>query len=232
MANFNPGNLGAYINTTVNAGTVTVIRGHKVQAGTGLDSCIYRYYEFVSTDASLNASLKFTYLDAELNDIDKAGLQLFESANGGASWANKQSQLKSAASNYVSVGGLGSLRRYTLGTTAAAVTLPVSYLAFEAKRMNSQTVKLKWQTTQEEANKGFAIERKREVDKEFLQIGFVGSKASNGNSTLLLQYETIDTNSFTGKTIYRLEQTDNNGGYLYSSVNVVEGSTTLATLIA
>lgn len=229
--NFNPGNLGVYITTAANAGSVTITRGHKAQTGSGLSSGINRYYDFNPANTALNATLTFTYFDAELTGQIEAGLQLMESANGGSSWINKPAQSKSAATNYVTANGLKSLHRYTLGGAAGAV-LPVIVLELNAKRLNAQQVQLKWTTAQETASKGFAVERKRESDAAFVQTGFVASKAPGGNSTIPLTYEIIDTNNFNGKAIYRLKQLDNSGAFVYSAMRVADGSGAVASLMA
>lgn len=229
VSNFNPGNLGVYVTTTANAGQVTIIRGHKIQTGTGLSSDIERYYEFVPANTALNATLKFTYLDGELSGQMEAGLHLLESTNNGSSWNNKPTQSKSAADNYVTVNGLKSLYRYTLGGVAGAL-LPVTGLDFSAKRLNARQVQLNWKTTQEIVNKGFAIERKRESGASFVQTGFVASKAPGGNSASLLEYTAIDTNSFYGKTLYRLKQMDVQGVSSYSAIQSVDGAGKIASL--
>lgn len=229
VSNFNPGNLGVYVTTTATTGTVTVTRGHKPQTGTGLSSGIDRYYEFAPANTALNATLKFTYLDSELSGQMEAGLHLFESTNSGSSWNNKVTQTKSAADNYVTVTGLKSLYRYTLGAVAGT-PLPVTQLNFSTKRLSPQQVQLDWKTAQETANKGFAIERKRENDGVFVQTAFVASKAPGGNSAALLEYTATDTNLFSGKTLYRLRQMDVQGTSTYSAIQSVDGAGKTASL--
>jgi hypothetical protein len=102
--------------------------------------------------------------------------------------------------------------------------LPVLGLEFNAKRINSNKVQLDWKTAQEIDNKGFYVERKKESEINFTQLQFVKSAAPNGNSSLPLTYMHVDTNSFAGKTYYRLKQEDIDGKFMYSTVRLVNGN--------
>src|SRR5262249_38537027 len=75
-------------------------------------------------------------------------------------------------------------------------------------------------------NLGFHIERKKETDNNYIDLGFVGSKAPGGNSGFPLEYSKTDTNSFAGKTWYRLKQEDNDGHFAYSVIRMVSGDAT------
>lgn len=103
--------------------------------------------------------------------------------------------------------------------------LPVHGLQFSAKRISNSSVQLDWKTVQEINNRGFYVERKKETEGSFTQLGFVKSLAPNGNTSLPQKYWYMDTNDFTGKTYYRLKQEDIDGGFIFSIVQVVNGST-------
>lgn len=103
------------------------------------------------------------------------------------------------------------------------VALPVTGLAFYAKRISQQQVQLDWKTLQEVNNKGFRIERKTGNEANFSAVRFINSKALNGNSSLPLNYMQTDTNTFSGQTYYRLKQEDLNGAFVYSVIRVVNG---------
>ena len=97
--------------------------------------------------------------------------------------------------------------------------LPVSLGSFTAARNNS-TVLLKWETVSEENSRGFYIERN--IGNNVWQtLGFVSTKAMNGNSSSLLNYEYSDINNAKGITQYRLRQIDINGKQAYSPVRAV-----------
>jgi len=100
-------------------------------------------------------------------------------------------------------------------------TLPVNFTTFTAARTNSSTVKLNWETAQEDNNKGFAVQRL--VNSNWQIIGFVNSKAINGNSGTPLSYEYTDFNDTRGVTQYRLMQVDIDNKAVFSVIRAVRG---------
>jgi hypothetical protein len=105
--------------------------------------------------------------------------------------------------------------------TQACATLPVNLKSFTAVRNNSY-VNLKWETAQEENNKGFDIQRKLS-NGAWQNIGYVETKAINGNSDSPLGYSFADPNKTKGITQYRLRQLDINGKQSYSLIRSVRG---------
>lgn len=104
----------------------------------------------------------------------------------------------------------------------SCATLPVNLKSFTAVR-NSSVVNLKWETAQEENNKGFDVQRMI-ANNNWQVIGFVETKATNGNSTGPLSYSFTDfTNNTKGITQYRLRQLDINGKQTYSQIRAVRG---------
>jgi len=221
-ANVNAGNLGAVIWSGADLGDVTIKRGHRLQSGNGLTAGIYRYYEIQPTNNNgLKASLLLNYLDTELNALDESSLVLLESSNGGSSWQQRNASL---STNSITTQNLSNLYRYTLGTTGNTPS-PTTTFDFYAKRTDANNVQLDWTSTVEVNNYGFYIERKKETEPDFTSIGFVPSKAVNGNSASPLSYTWIDANSFTGKTYYRLKQQGLDKQTTYSVVRTVTGKT-------
>lgn len=110
--------------------------------------------------------------------------------------------------------------------------LPVTLSAFSAKvehnAENKQSVRLEWQTTQEETFSHFEIEvaRDREslLKKAFLKIGEVRGKGGSSSSP---RYSFTDSSPFTeGTSYYRLKMVDRatdhtDGSFEYSSVRAV-----------
>src|SRR4030095_5329234 len=101
----------------------------------------------------------------------------------------------------------------------ASGILPVSLRSFTAARSNS-TVLLKWETATEVNSRGFYIER-NPGNNVWQTLGFVSTKAMNGNSSSLLNYEYPDINNAKGITQYRLRQIDINGKHSYSPIRAV-----------
>jgi hypothetical protein len=78
----NPGNVGAVITSSQNMGLTTIRRGHKTDSINGQIS-IARYYKIVpANNVDLNATLRFHYLDAELNHLAESSLTMFNKPAG------------------------------------------------------------------------------------------------------------------------------------------------------
>lgn len=98
---------------------------------------------------------------------------------------------------------------------------PVTLKSFNANRKNA-SVSLIWETAAEQNNKGFNVQRKQ--GNEWQNIGFVGSKAKDGNSNNDLAYSFNDVNNFNGVSHYRLEQVDIDGKKDFSITRSVGGN--------
>jgi len=106
---------------------------------------------------------------------------------------------------------------FTIGSALA-----VSLTSFEASRLTSGLVHLTWETSSEQNNSGFKIQRSLNGPGNFADLSFVPSQASGGNSTLPLQYNFIDTNPPAQTTLfYRLKILDRDGHYSYSDIRVI-----------
>ena len=71
------------------------------------------------------------------------------------------------------------------GLGISSVSLPVTLLNFNANRIGRNSVGLSWQTATEQQNLGFEILRRQSSEATFRPVGFVPSKAVDGNSSLL-----------------------------------------------
>ena len=100
-----------------------------------------------------------------------------------------------------------------LWVRATPVPLPIELLNFDAS-FNQSTVQLTWQTASEVNNDFFTIER----SSDNLLWEEVSTVAGAGNSSTLLVYETVDYQTITGISYYRLKQTDFDGSFNYSSI--------------
>ncbi|QDK77677.1 T9SS type A sorting domain-containing protein [Spirosoma sp. KCTC 42546] len=96
-------------------------------------------------------------------------------------------------------------------STPVAVTagaLPVALVSFTAKAQEDRTVALAWTTSLETNNKGFLIERSKDL-KGFEKVGEVTELGANSNS--LKNYHLIDQTPYAGTSYYRLTQMDLDG---------------------
>ncbi len=100
------------------------------------------------------------------------------------------------------------------GTTGEV--LPVSIVKFWGT-VNNNSIDLSWETATEINNRGFHVERSADGNN-FTPIGYVASKAVNGNNTGILSYGLTDNKPLNGNNYYRLKQEDLDGKYSYSNI--------------
>lgn len=109
--------------------------------------------------------------------------------------------------------------------------LPVKLKSFAASRKNSN-VELTWTTASEQNNAGFDIQRLSGAGG-WQSVGYVGSKATDGNSDGELYYSFFDANPSTVVSQYRLKQTDLDAKVKISEIRAVQGISQLGrTIIA
>lgn len=108
---------------------------------------------------------------------------------------------------------------YLSSTQPVGTVLPVTLVSFDAYRSGSK-VALAWRTASEQRNKGFGIERSADGQR-WNTIGFIQSKAPDGNSREELSYQSYDETPLDGLNYYRLKQTDLDGKYTYSQIRQV-----------
>jgi hypothetical protein len=108
------------------------------------------------------------------------------------------------------------------------IGLPVEFKSFTATR-NRSIVALKWETSVEQDNSGFVVERN--IGAVWQEISFVPSQAQGGNSSDLLTYTYNDLNTHKGISQYRLRQVDLNGRFKNSEIRSVRGEGQLGNTI-
>lgn len=133
--------------------------------------------------------------------------------NGGAG--------RMVADGYARRNNVNSFGQFGIGELFSA--LPVTLANFDAARLTKLKVKLQWQTNTEQNNKGFEIERRLENETSFTTLGFIASKAVDGNSTSKLDYAMVDPNGYGGISYYRLKQIDRDNRAFHSLIKAVKG---------
>ena len=116
-------------------------------------------------------------------------------------------------------GGEGGDYVYTTTLDAALGTLPITLQSFQAKLQNENSVKLNWQTAQENNTARFEIEASSNHEK-WQRIGIVEAK---GNPTITQSYAFTHSNaaSTSGSLLYRLKMVDKDGAYTYSPIQTI-----------
>jgi hypothetical protein len=87
---------------------------------------------------------------------------------------------------------------------------------FEIQRNNAM-VQIAWQTTREQNNRGFEIER-RIGSEPWSTVAYIATLAPEGNSSETLNYLYGDNTLLNGNVQYRLKQVDLNGQTAYSTI--------------
>jgi len=100
-------------------------------------------------------------------------------------------------------------------------TLPITTTALKGEHKESKNV-LTWTTLTEQNNKGFEIQRSAD-GSNFSSIGFVMSKAINGNSTTNIDYQFEDIKPFASNGYYRVKQIDKDCKLMYSNAVLLKG---------
>ena len=115
------------------------------------------------------------------------------------------------------VGGLDILA--VLGIAMETSVLPVELSSFSATKKENK-VALEWTTATEMNSRGYKVERSAN-GKDWMEIGFVQSKAPEGNSTEKLQYSFYDNSPMSGMNHYRLKQLDLDNNEKISEIKTV-----------
>ncbi len=136
-----------------------------------------------------------------------------------AAWGVEGTHVQATGSNAVPIlhrSGLTNFSDFAVGSTSEN-PLPIELVSFTAA-VTKRAVELTWATATEKENYGFEIERAHYSDNQsainWEKNGFV---PGSGNSNSVKEYHYSDTNPFPGKSLYRLKQLDNDGGFSYSS---------------
>jgi len=119
-----------------------------------------------------------------------------------------------------------SVKSHYLLTDSCASLLPVNILSFTASA-NGKTTTINWVTASEANNKGFDVQRSLDANT-FILVGFVPTKAVNGNSSQSISYDYSDFYSPSSTIYYRLKQLDKDGRVNYSktvAVNTANNNT-------
>ena len=131
LASFNPAHA---IKKTWNGDETTIKRGHAVQLVNGTDGILHYYDISPANNSGLDATVRFTYLDSELNGIAEADLTLYRF--NGSFWEEYTVSDSDLSANFVETIGVGSFSVWTLAAPGLAfLIIPIySSNAFSAKQ--------------------------------------------------------------------------------------------------
>jgi hypothetical protein len=96
--------------------------------------------------------------------------------------------------------------------------LPIKLLSFDARLMADGNVQISWSTSMEVNNRLFSVEK----SQDGLTFITVAELAGAGNSTAELDYSVVDQHPYSGRSYYRLRQTNDDGQSSFSRVVVID----------
>lgn len=208
-----PGNLGAVITSSQNLGTVQIRRGHQSQTNaSGGGASILRYYDIIpANNTGLNATLRFNYLNAELNGLTQSSLVLWRSQNN-VSWTVLGAGSSGTNPSFVEQSGIGTMARFTL--SSAGNPLPVTFLGWNVQCQQDGSVLLTWKTAAEQGSSHFVVE----AGPDGRAWALAGTLPAAGTSNTEKNYRFTHRPAANGGGYYRLAQYDLNGRVAYSPV--------------
>jgi type IX secretion system substrate protein len=208
----NPGNIGVSITSSANLGSTTIQRGYEVQDVNG-EVSIVRYYDISpANNSGLDATVRFSYFDHELNGNVENDLIPFR--YNGTTWDDYPVTANDVTANWVETNGVDAFSIWTLANSSSI--LPVELIHFSAVK-NADEVLLRWQTATELNNEGFEVEHSTD-GRNWDYLGFV---MGNGTSIQQHDYNFTHKSPANGVNYYRLLQVDFDGQSEYSDIRTV-----------
>jgi Secretion system C-terminal sorting domain len=207
----NIGNLGAMLSSGANMGDVTISRSQVPATNPGNNNLHGIQRTFLiqpQNDAALNASLRFYYLDAELNGGDASTLSLWKSTDG-VGWSQIGADSRDAVAKYVEKDGLSDLSYWTLSDLVDP--LPLTLVSFSVVCEGAYAL-IQWQTG-EESNMGYFLVQRSADGVNWTPLTKVSATDNATGSSYAYQ-----DNQPSGGAFYRLQIVDNAGNDTYSPV--------------
>ncbi len=203
-------NRTAYSNTTTMAITPTPVLNNVSSL---------EYWICDRTNGSSNVTVQLSWEDANQSVINDYSTDLVVARWNGSAWENAgQSTITPLSPGNITSELVSSFSPFTFGSLSVPLNiLPVELINFNAKVMNTNQVRLDWETVSEINNDYFIVERSKNSESWEEVVRANGA----GNSSTTLFYNTIDDNPYVGISYYRLKQVDFDGEYSYSELRSV-----------
>ena len=146
---------------------------------------------------------------------DEADLILYARDNNSIlSWADNSATLNTSL-NTLRSSAESSRSEYVIALSSGA--LPIELISFDLKNLKNNAIQLFWSTSSEINNKQFEIQRSDNT----INWETIGVVESEGNSSLLTQYDFIDYSPLNNTSYYRLKQIDFDGQFTYSKIESI-----------
>lgn len=179
------------------------------------NTSVLRSFLFSNATAPFSGTIRFDYLDAELNGLPEGNLQV--NIHNGSSWQSVSSASNDAVNNYVLSISLTNRMLNEITLADVLHTLPLKWGNIRAYRQ-AQTIRIDWNTEQETNADYFSIERS--VDGRTWQMVIDHLPATNTASPVA--YSAVDAAYITSRLYYRIRLTDKDGKFSYAPVAAVD----------
>ncbi|MEJ7647012.1 MAG: T9SS type A sorting domain-containing protein [Chryseolinea sp.] len=191
----------------------------------GLDNSanvVDRFWQIDKDGPTGTATLNFTATPAEIGTITTLLAQRWNALT--SKWEDPIAGQSSGATT-ATVAGVTAFSPWTLAGNNAP--LPIELLSFTATVVKGH-VDVNWETTSEVNNDYFTVQRSEDgiAFEEMVKI------PANPSVEITHKYNYLDRNPFSGKSYYRLKQTDFDGVYSYSKPRMVEITESAAGMTA
>jgi hypothetical protein len=182
------------------------------------------YWRVLADDGLTGGTYTGTFTATGIADVtDVTQLVLTKRTNTSSPWVFDGTHVTGSGTNaapILSRTGMSGFSEFGIGGTFA-VLLPVNLLSFSGEQSGNVN-QLYWTTASEQNNQGFEVQRSQN-GTDYTVLGFVNSRASNGNSGINLDYSYTDGNPAGTVQYYRLRQVDRDGRSKYSNVIQIKG---------
>lgn len=179
------------------------------------NQAVQRTWDIIEGSAGGNGNVTATF---QWNASDEGASFTRASAvswhHNGTSWVEEGTVPGSPSGSnpyVITVTGLTQFSPYIIGNPGA---LPVQLAVLDAYSSAANTVSLEWSTMSEVNMLGFHVERRRDADTEFSEVGTMISAAGTTTEPQYYSYE--DAGVAAGEYVYRLRMVDNDGHVTYS----------------
>jgi len=178
---------------------------------------VLRPFRTTGTGApSASVSLQWNPADEAAGFLRGGNLQLAHYTGG--TWNAGPNLLATGSDPYVLTrSGLTSFSPF--GVFSGGLPLPVTLLDFTGQTVRAGNL-LQWQTSSEINNDHFVVQRSA-TGSSFTALGLV---AGNGTSSIVNDYQFLDSMPFAGDNFYRLQQVDRNGNSTFSQIVLLAGT--------
>ena len=208
-----------WVSSPGGANGLPLTEGALTVSGTSNDG----FWRILSGDGLADGAYTGTFTATGIADVTNvADLVLTKRADQTSPWTLDGTHVTGSGTTAAPVISRTNMSGFSeFGIGGSFIVLPVDLLSFSGER-NGDVNQLHWTTVREKNNTGFEIQRSLN-GSDYTVLGFVDTRAANGNSSVMLDYEFTDKLPAGATQYYRLRQVDRDNQSQYSNVILIKG---------